>query len=284
MDPSPHDAPVNVAARAGDLDALNAALDAGAVPGEWTIAACAARGDRETIERLRARAPSCPWDEKACTEAIACGHATLVRWLVEEGCPTSSWTSAISGRTGELELLKWLRARGVDWDAATCAGAAFNGHLDVLMWAREHGCEWDWRTVANAAEHGYLRCLTYALDRNCQLPQGDAMAELLEKVHRRSREEGGGTYAEILKLIDPKDPHVDDLQAIMSFIDEHATNAPEGEYLETATRAQRLFNRLKGIAKPAGEENRHDRAQRRNRRRLRELLNEVADENELRPL
>ena len=111
------------------------------------------------------------------------------------------------------------------------------------------------------------------------------MIALRNAVERRAREEeGGGSYAEILKMLDPKDPHVDDLQAIMSFIDEHAMNAPEGEYLETARRAQRLFNRLKGIAKSSGDGNRRDRAQRRNRRHIGAILNEMIDEDELRPL
>ena len=281
--PDPYESALNAAAR-GALNSSNeSALDAvrarvegdGAIPGPWTIAGAAARGHLEMIEYLRTLEPPCEWDEKACTEAAENARAETLKYLVTNGCPSGAMTCAFTARKGDLDLLAWLRERGVPWDEQTTSGAAYNGHLHVLIWAREHGCKWNWRTTYEAAYHGYLGCLKYALDRDCPLPTGDDLNKLIETVRRRAAEDDDedepNEFAQVLKLVDPTDPLMNDLQNIMSFIDSYAVElAPEGEYLDVCSRAQRIFTKL--------SEMKSGKFERRDQRVLnvrRDFLNEV---------
>lgn len=275
-DPSPPDAEVNVAARAGDLARVVALVDAGAAIGPWTMSCAAASGTMDLVREL-AEARGCEMDEKSVVEAYEGGYREVARYCVER-CACGAATTALVARRGDLEELKWLRSREVEWDAQVCAGATFNGHLDVLTWAREHGAEWDWRTIANAAMKGYTACFTYALDRDCPMPRGEDHEEMIRVVHRWAASEGEDEreYKTILKLLEPEDPAMADIQGIMSFIDELSEHAREGDYLENCARAGRIFKRLKELTSATTGES----ARRRTRRRMREMrLNNPADWN-----
>ncbi len=279
-DPSPPDAEVNVAARAGDLEKVVALTDAGAAIGAWTTSCAAASGSlallRELVENR-----GCAMDEKSAVEAYECGHRDAARFCVERSACGAA-TTALVARRGDLEELKWLRSRDVAWDSQVCAGATFNGHLDVLTWAREHGAEWDWRTVANAAMKGYTACFTYALDRDCPAPRGEDHEEMLRVVRRwaQTESEDENEYKTILKLLEsPEDPAMADVQGLMGFIDELSEHAREGDYLENCGRAQRVYKRLKELTSGKTGES----ARRRTRRRMRELrLNNPVDWNVVR--
>ena len=278
-DPSPPDAAVNAAARAGDVEKVIALVDAGSAIGAWTTSCAAASGSLVLLRELVDHR-GCAMDEKSAVEAYENGHRDAARFCVERSAPScGAATTALVARRGDLEELKWLRSRDVAWDAQVCAGATFNGHLDVLTWAREHGAEWDWRTVANAAMKGYTACFTYALDRDCPAPRGERREEMLRVVRRwaESESEDENDYKTILKLLEsPEDPAVVDVQGLMGFIDELSEHAKEGDYLENCGRAQRVYKRLKELTSGKTGES----ARRRTRRRMRELrLNNPVDWN-----
>jgi len=293
--PSDHDSALNVAARAADWRRVEALLNrdgAAHAPDAWTTAACARRGNLAMLTML-VETHGAPWDEKTATEAIEGEHWDCARYAARAGAlgrDGGVLTTAACARRGELDQLRWMRDRGVKWDASTCWSACVNGHLHVLMWARENGCPWDERVVVESATRGYIGCLTYALDRGAPMPQGGDMKRVIKEVNKQIANENRGngrnavdedarTYEKILKLLEPEDPVMADLQGVMSFIEELAEHAPEGAYIENCARAQRIWTRLKDVTSKVNE-----RERRRNRRHLRELLNDAPDAAQLRAL
>ena len=293
--PSDPDSALNVAARAADWHRVEQLLnDDGAAhaPDAWTAAACARCGNLAMLTML-VETHACAWDEKTATEAIEGEHWDCARYAARAGAlgrDGGALTTAACARKGALDQLRWMRERGVAWDASTCWSACFNGHLHVLIWARENGCPWDTRVVTESAKKGYIGCLTYALDHDAPMPQGGDMKRLIKEVNKQIENENRGngrnvvdedarTYEKILKLLEPEDPVMEDLQGVMSFIEELAEHAPEGAYIENCARAQRIWMRLKDVTSKVNE-----RERRRNRRHLRELLNDAPDAAQLRGL
>ena len=43
---------------------------------------------------------------------------------------------------GHAEVLRWARENGCPWDQDTCYEAVNRGYVEVLRWARENGAPW----------------------------------------------------------------------------------------------------------------------------------------------
>jgi hypothetical protein len=65
------------------------------------------------------------WSKITCLKAIEGGHLealrAILKWLKEDGCPSSEETCRTAVLGGHFELLKWGRGNELTWDQWTFA-------------------------------------------------------------------------------------------------------------------------------------------------------------------
>ena len=140
------------------------------------------------------------WDGKTTIAAIKQGNVEMLKYCLENDCPTSSIVCERAAEDGQLECLKYLHeVAGVEWEGQkkggslaaaaaknghlhilkylvekdydiprprACDEAAENGHLECLKYLREEAkAPWDWETAAFAAKNGHLHILEYLVER-----------------------------------------------------------------------------------------------------------------------
>ena len=92
------------------------------------------------------------------------GHLVVLKYLHDNGCPSSVNACALASYNGHLEVLKYLHANGCRWTTNACTYAARNGHLELLIWLHVNGCPWDESAFALAAQKGHLEVLIWMHD------------------------------------------------------------------------------------------------------------------------
>jgi hypothetical protein len=156
-----------IAARWGQLSAIQRARSAGCRWNSHLCSEAAEGGHLELLQWVRSQPDPCPWDEHTCRNAAGDGQLEVLQWAHENGCPWDAHTCARAAWGGHLDVLQWLRSQGCPWDEWTCKAAAQDGHLAVLQWARSQGCPWNWDTCAAAAGDGHLTVLQWARSQGC---------------------------------------------------------------------------------------------------------------------
>jgi len=70
------------------------------------------------------------------------GYFEILKWSMDNGCPTTEWTCAEASIGGQFEVLKYLRSLDppCPWNKMTCLYAKKLGYNDMLSWALESGC------------------------------------------------------------------------------------------------------------------------------------------------
>jgi len=103
-----------------------------------------------------------------CGEAARSGNLELLRWLrVERKFDWNCWTIENAASCGHLHIVKYCVEQKCPSCRFACAFAARSGHLDILKYLHETGAPWDSRTCAYSRERNHLECLLYALDNRC---------------------------------------------------------------------------------------------------------------------
>jgi hypothetical protein len=103
-----------------------------------------------------------------CGEAARSGNLELLRWLrVEKKFDWNCWTIENAASCGHLHIVKYCMEQKCPSCRFACAFAARSGHLDILKYLHETGAPWDSRTCAYSRERNHLECLIYALDNRC---------------------------------------------------------------------------------------------------------------------
>jgi len=103
-----------------------------------------------------------------CAISAKSGQLQALQRLKENRCDWNELTCAAAAQGGHLSIIQWARENDCPWDKATCAaGAAGYGHLSILQWLRENGCPWDKEICRVAAENGHLSCLQWARENGC---------------------------------------------------------------------------------------------------------------------
>ena len=181
----------DVAAAAGDLEALEHLRGKGCIWKAATCAAAAAAGHMHVLKHLRSapivlasvnsnnkvvkegeRGSGCRWDERACTAAVKGGHLDVLVWL-RSASPPCPWKEAelcnIAAAVGSLQMLQYLRANGCPWSDEATRVAAQHGHLSVLEFmvmpssSPNHGpLPFSEQVCASAAFEGHLHILQFA--------------------------------------------------------------------------------------------------------------------------
>jgi hypothetical protein len=169
--------PGMVAARAGDVAALQALHAAGWRLSEATCAAAGEGGHTPALQWLRSLEPPCPWNAHTATEAAAGGHLDTLRWALQDGgCPAAPELCLWAVDGGHADVLRWLveEWRGHAWDetvdAACCALAAGRGDLATLQYLRAHGCPWDGQTLGAADGEEHADVAAWARVHGCPEP------------------------------------------------------------------------------------------------------------------
>jgi hypothetical protein len=119
----------------------------GASLSEAVMSRAASKGHTAMCQYLHAQ--QCPWDAGSTREAARYGHAELLRWLVDRGCPTSRNARSLciaAAQGGSLKVLTHLQELGLLNSAPTLTqllNVAASGHkLAVAKWLRAQGAEW----------------------------------------------------------------------------------------------------------------------------------------------
>ena len=103
------------------------------------------------------------WDGKTTIAAIKQGNVEMLKYCLENDCPTSSIVCERAAENGHLECLKYLReVAGAPWDKNTVLGAAENAHLHILKYLVEGRYPYFQASAcARTARSGHLECLKY---------------------------------------------------------------------------------------------------------------------------
>ncbi|KAL6041322.1 Ankyrin repeat-containing domain [Balamuthia mandrillaris] len=99
-----------------------------------------------------------------------CGEATLLRWALENGCPSRTFLYEAAAKQGQLQIMKWLKEEhGCPYKWArtsqVCSHAARSGNLEMLQWAMDNGFYWEASTFDEAAAEGHLSLLQWVRAR-----------------------------------------------------------------------------------------------------------------------
>jgi hypothetical protein len=105
----------------------------------------AAQGHTAMCQLLHAK--QCPWDWKSTRAAARGGHADVLRWLMDNGCPwNAQYMCEAAARGGSVEVLVHLQQQGLLTSAALLRSmlntAANCNQLAAAKWLREQGAEW----------------------------------------------------------------------------------------------------------------------------------------------
>ena len=103
-----------------------------------------------------------------CCQAAYSGNLALLRWLREE--KKFDWnqrTLNAAAEHGHLHIVKYCIEQKCPTNQLACVSAAEHGHLDILKYLHENGAPWDSRTCFYARKNNHLECLLYALDNRC---------------------------------------------------------------------------------------------------------------------
>jgi hypothetical protein len=161
-----------------------------------TLCSSAARhGSLATLQHLRSL--NFTWNRHTFSMAVKYGHAHIVQYLHENGCPRDekaccyataeyghvailqfaaskkykSWMDSsmltTAAEYGQIAILKWVHYRGLVGHWQVCMAAAKNGHLVLLQWLHANGYPWNTWTCSKAAKNGHLETLMWARENGC---------------------------------------------------------------------------------------------------------------------
>ena len=124
----------------------------------------------------------CPTSSIVCERAAEDGQLECLKYLHEvagvewEGQKKGGSLAAAAAKNGHLHILKYLVEKDYDIPRPrACDEAAENGHLECLKYLREVAkAPWDKKTVLGAAENAHLHILKYLAERkySCWLSWG----------------------------------------------------------------------------------------------------------------
>lgn len=136
------------AARGGNIDIIEYALEQGSILTEEVAAYCAEGGSLKTLRWLRER--GCPWSGWVCLSAAYNGRLDLLLWAMDNGCPLSDLSDERRGRDicGEAAYGGWLHILEavmdnpkygveVEFRRNVIEGAIRQGHIAILDWICE---------------------------------------------------------------------------------------------------------------------------------------------------
>jgi hypothetical protein len=103
-----------------------------------------------------------------CNRAAYSGNLALLRWLREEKkFDWNQWTINAAAEYGHLHIVKYCMEQKCPTDTFTCAFAVRQGHLDILKYLRENRTPWGSWTCFFARKNNQLKCLNYAKENGC---------------------------------------------------------------------------------------------------------------------
>jgi hypothetical protein len=102
----------------------------------------------------------CPWSDASTWHAAYQGDASLVRWLIDNGCPFDAHAVCIvAAQAGSVEVLDCSQQQGILVSAddliASLSTAARHDQLAAAQWCRAHGAEWP-AIIRQCEWHGEL--------------------------------------------------------------------------------------------------------------------------------
>lgn len=107
--------------------------------------------------------------EQVCLVIAANGHTPCLRFAIEHGYKTNTFTTATMAYFGQLECLKCACELKLPWNCLTCCYAVATNHVECLRFAHENGCPWDESVPYNAVLSGSIECLQYVLEHKCPI-------------------------------------------------------------------------------------------------------------------
>lgn len=142
----------------------------------------------------------CEWNVKTIWSAIHAKCWDSVKWLVENGCPTTNTGDiddqfsccSLLAEVGELELLKWVVVKGLSFNSSAINNAARNGHIEVLQWLRQQNCPWPTGLHKTLLLNGYVTIVLWILDNGYPLS--------IDKIYKLAAKNDTVALLEWLKL------------------------------------------------------------------------------------
>lgn len=126
---------VGLAARYGDLSALQRFHKNGCKFDEWIFSEAASNGDFKNMKWLRTA--GCPWGASTFNEAVKHNNREMLCWLRKERCPWSEHTFEKAAIHGDVAMLAWLKREGCPWhNWVFTFGASNVNQPEVNDWLR----------------------------------------------------------------------------------------------------------------------------------------------------
>ena len=133
----------------------------------------------------------CPTSSIVCERAAEDGQLECLKYLHEvagvewEGQKKGGSLAAAAAKNGHLHILKYLVEKDYDIPRPrACDEAAENGHLECLKYLREVAkAPWDKKTVLGAAENAHLHILKYLVEGRYPYFQASACARTARSGH-----------------------------------------------------------------------------------------------------
>lgn len=148
----------------GKIDLLHAAYSSGSA--QMFPSACekaSVSGRLEVLKYLRLYAV-CPWDSKTLREAALAGHTNVVKWCIENDCPSDNGTLLCAAGTLNENLVLYLLSHGHKLSSSVLAAAVWagDGAIKIIDLARRLGYVHP-KVFSDAIDSGNL-CLIKKLD------------------------------------------------------------------------------------------------------------------------
>jgi hypothetical protein len=136
------------AAESGDMNTLLYAMEQGGELNEHTMSCAAQAGKLHICQYLHTQ--QCPWDSDAAGNAAFYGHADVLGWLLQHGCPVNTGAEEgllfLAACGGHIQVLQLLLDGSLLTTPAQftdmLGAAAMYSHVAAAQWLRQHGAEW----------------------------------------------------------------------------------------------------------------------------------------------
>ncbi len=155
-----------IAARYGQLEALDMALAAHCQCSEWALYYALRYGAAECAHYLHATCPF-PLTAGSLDVALRGGSMECVQYVRSRGHHWTRNSTVRAAQSGAVALLQYVIEQGGHWNDAVTKWAARAGNIDILRFAIEYGCSWHPETTAEAAREGHIEILRFAAEHDC---------------------------------------------------------------------------------------------------------------------
>ena len=157
---------LNAAAETGSLECLQYAVSHSDLPLIPPVINTAAKeGHVDVVKYLLQQ--NCPSDESLLMYAIEGGHLSVLTLLHKAGFELNSNVFDAAVVFGQVEILRYLHSHHCPWDASAMDGAVTHDQVSCVEYLREIGCAWSADTMCLAVYNSNVDMVRYLHAHGC---------------------------------------------------------------------------------------------------------------------